>query len=521
MNKKTGARILVETLERLGVETIFGIPGIHNLNLYDELIESSLRHVTARNEAGAGFMADGYGRTTGRPGVALVITGPGLTNILTPMGEAFHDSVPMVVISSQLTRGDLRRGKGELHELQNSTIAASSVSKESRRIFDPAEIEETLLWAYRSARSGRPGPVHIEIPYDVLAESLDGSENERKVKALREALEQAKRPVILAGGGARFASPAVTSVANRYEVPVVTTVAGKGVLDERSPLSLGGRVHLPAVVEYVESSDLLILLGTQLSPTDLWQGELEPTGRVATINIDPHDHPSYSEPELTIRGEVGAVLESLLSEGSGRNASVDRKELAELRRAADLETPGVLGKAPEELERMRELLRAIRSALGEEGILFADMTTIAYAAVSEYPAYEPSTFLHPVGFGTLGYAVPGALGALAASAERNVCALTGDGGFQFTMQELGPLCETGLPSAVVIWNDDGYGEIRRTEEERHPGKRLAVDNRNPDFLALAEAYGIAGYRAESGEELGKLLTTVFQGTMPAILEVRP
>ncbi|MFP4300447.1 MAG: thiamine pyrophosphate-binding protein [Spirochaetaceae bacterium] len=521
MNKKTGARILVETLERLGVETIFGIPGIHNLHVYDELITSSLRHVTARNEAGAGFMADGYGRSSGRPGVALVITGPGLTNILTPMGEAFHDSVPMVVISSQLTRRDLRRGKGELHELKNSTIAASSVSKESRSVFDPEEIEGTLRGAYEKAMSGRPGPVHVEIPYDVLAETVDGSEKESKATALREALSQARRPVLLAGGGARFASSQVSSVAESYSIPVVTTVAGKGVLDERSPLSLGSRVHLPAVVEYLESADLLLLLGTQLSPTDLWQGELKPSGRVATINIDPHDHPSFSDPELTIREDVGTALAVLLSEGSGRGATTDLRELRKLRETADRELPAVLGRGAEEIEGMREVLRAIREALGEEGILFADMTTIAYAAVSEYSAYAPGTFFHPVGYGTLGYAVPAALGALAASADRKVCALAGDGGFQFTMQELGPLCEAERPSAVVIWNDGGYGEIRRTEEERHPGRRIAVDNRNPDFLQLAEAYGIAGHRAKTGRELQEQLNGVFKGTMPAILEVRP
>lgn len=527
MNKKTGARILVDTLERLGVETIFGIPGIHNLNVYDELITSKLRHVTARNEAGAGFMADGYGRTTGRPGVALVITGPGLTNIFTPMGEALHDSVPMVVISSQLKRSDMRRGKGELHELKNSTLAASSVSKESRTVFDPEEIDPMVRWAYERASSGRPGPVHLEIPYDVLAE-LVGNAGEEKQKALLSALTTAERPVILAGGGARFGSEELTTFAERARVPVVTTVAGKGVLDERSPLSLGGRAHLPAVVDYLESADLLLLLGTQLSPTDLWQGELHPRGRVATINLDPHDHPPFSDPALTIRRDVGGVLSALIAGMTGpateRSKTVRpglEEELEGLREEADRQTPEVIGKSAKELDRMREVLGGIRSALGEDGILFADMTTIAYAAVSEYVAYAPSTFLHPVGFGTLGYAVPGALGAVEAAEGRRICALTGDGGFQFTMQELGPLCEAKKPSAVVIWNDGGYGEIRRTEEERHPGKRIAVDNRNPDFVALAEAYGIVGARAESSTELEAQLTTAFEGTMPVLLEVRP
>jgi thiamine pyrophosphate-dependent acetolactate synthase large subunit-like protein len=174
----------------------------------------------------------------------------------------------------------------------------------------------------------------------------------------------------------------------------------------------------------------------------------------------------------------------------------------------------------ERLERMRGVLRGIRRALGEEGVLLADMTTIAYAAASEYPAYRPSTFLHPVGFGTLGYALPAALGVLEGGAER-VCALAGDGGFQFTMQELGPLCESGKPAAVVIWNDEGYGEIRRTEEERHPGKRIAVDNRNPDFIALAESYGMEAWRVKEPGSLEKRLNAAFEATMPTLLEVRP
>lgn len=518
---RTGARILVETLERLGVDTIFGIPGIHNLDIYDELLDSKLRHVTARNEAGAGFMADGYGRSTHRPGVALVITGPGLTNIFTPMGEALHDSVPLLVISTQLSRKAVRKGRGELHELRNSTIAASSVSKESRQVFDLSEIEPMVRWAYELSLRGRPGPVHLEIPYDVLREESEASAAPEAGELLLTALTEARQPVILAGGGAKSASGALTSLSEKLHIPVATTVGGKGVLDERSPLSIGGRVHLPSVVDYLESADLLLLLGTQLSSTDLWQGDLRPRGRVATVNIDPHDVPPFSDPELTIREDVGKLLSRLNREASPKEGGRELpRKIEELRKAADREAAEVLGMSDDRLEGMRGVLAAIRRALGEDGVLLADMTTIAYAAVSEFPAYTPGTFLHPVGFGTLGYAVPAALGVLEGGAQR-VCALAGDGGFQFTMQELGPLCEAGKASAVVIWNDDGYGEIRRTEEERHPGKRIAVDNRNPDFVALAEAYGMEGFRIREPLALEKRLNTAFEGSMPSLLEVRP
>ena len=517
---RTGARILVETLERLGVESIFGIPGIHNLDIYDELLDSKLRHVTARNEAGAGFMADGYARSTGRPGVALVITGPGLTNMFTPMGEALHDSVPLLVISSQLSRRDLRKGRGELHELRNSTIAASSVSKESRQVFDPTEIEAMVRWGYELCLRGRPGPVHIEVPYDVLRERVGESRSEEAEAALAEALLEAQRPVMLAGGGARGAFREITALAEEMEIPVATTVGGKGVLDERSPMSVGTRVHLPSVVEFLESADLLLLLGTQLSSTDFWQGELAPKGRVATVNLDPHDVPSFSDPALTIREEVGAALKRMRSYLKPRRSAESglAERIEKLRKRADREAPELLGMSEDRLQQLRAVLAAIRSALGEEGTLLADMTTIAYAAASEYPAYRPGTFLHPVGFGTLGYAVPAALGVLEGGASR-VCALTGDGGFQFTMQELGPLCEAERPAAVVIWNDGGYGEIRRTEEERHPGRRIAVDNRNPDFVALAGSYGIRAGRVTDPGELEERLRSAFLENGPTLLEV--
>ncbi len=544
-NDYSGARILVETLVELGAETIFGIPGIHNLSVYRALLDSPLRHVTSRNEAGAGFMADGFGRATGRPGVALVITGPGLTNIMTALGEAYRDAVPLVVISSQIPRTHLERNTGYLHDLKNSTITLSSVTKESRSVSTVEAIAETVRQAYALAQTGRPGPVHIEIPLDLLegpvsegaardAAPAGGLTTESREQLARAAriVRDGGRPLLLVGGGAASAGPEVLRLARLLDAPVVSTAAGKGVLDERDPLSLGGRLHLPVVRGLIEKADPLIVLGSELSPTDLWFDDLPVTGRVISMNAEPMDLYRTLRPTVGVTGRLETLLPGLIDAVAaapgerGAQEQGPRQETAgaavveeAIRRGTD-ELPGVLGQTPDRVARMREVLLSIRRALPEEGLLSIDMTTIAYVALSEFPAYRPRSFLHPVGFGTLGYALPAGIGAKIAEPRRPVVVVTGDGGFQFTMQELGVATQEGIALPVVVWDDDGYGEIRRTEDERHPGRRIGVDNRNPDFVALAGAYGIPGSRPTSPAEIERRVAAALKGSGPEIIQIR-
>lgn len=520
-NAYSGARILVETLVELGADTVFGIPGIHNLAVYQALLDSPLRHVTSRNEAGAGFMADGFGRSTGRPGVALVITGPGLTNIVTALGEAYRDAVPLLVISSQVPRTHLERNTGYLHDLENSTIMLSSVTKESRSVSRVETISETVRQAYALTQAGRPGPVHIEIPLDLL----EAAPSEPLAQAV-DLVREGGRPLLLAGGGAASAGPEILRLARLLDAPVVTTAAGKGVLDERDPLCLGGRLHLPAVRSLIEKADPLIVLGSELSPTDLWFDDLPVTGPVININSEPMDLYRALRPTVAIAGRVEELVPGLIdavggSPGPGGRPAPEGRSLVEdaIRRGID-ELPGVLGQTPARVARMREVLLAVRRALPEDGLLSIDMTTIAYVALSEFPAYRPMSFLHPVGFGTLGYALPAGIGAKIADPGRPVAVVTGDGGFQFTMQELGVAAQEGIAVALIIWDDDGYGEIRRTEDERHPGRRIAVDNRNPDFLALAEAYGIPGSSPTTPTEIERRVAAALEGAGPEIIQIR-
>ncbi len=544
-NTHNGAHILVETLAELGAQAVFGIPGIHNLAVYQALLDSPLRHVTSRNEAGAGFMADGFGRATGRPGVALVITGPGLTNIITALGEAYRDAVPLLVISSQVPRTHLNRNTGYLHDLKNSTTMLSSVTKESRSVSRVEMISETIRQAYALAQAGRPGPVHVEIPLDLLEEPLPGRPGEdaaapgglpadtreqraRAAKLVRDG----GRPLILVGGGAATAGPEILRLARLLDAPVVSTAAGKGIVDERDPLCIGGRLHLPAVRGLIESANPVVVLGSELSPTDLWFDELPVTGAVVNINAEPMDLYRTLRPTVGITGRVEELVPALIDAATAggerdpgptratRRAS-DGASLVEdaIRRGTD-ELPGVLGQTPERVARMREVLLAIRRALPDEGLLSIDMTTIAYVALSEFPAYRPRSFLHPVGFGTLGYALPAGIGAKIADPARPVAVVTGDGGFQFTMQELGVAAQEGIALPLIIWDDDGYGEIRRTEDERHPGRRIAVDNRNPDFLSLAKAYGIPGSSPKSPAEIERRVAAALEGSGPEIIRIR-
>ena len=547
----SGSQEVIRALERIGCDTVFGIPGIHNLDIYDELLGSGLTHITSRNEAGAAFMALGYGRATGRPGVALVITGPGLTNAATAVAEAYHDSVPMLLISSQLSRRHLERSRGELHELANSTTLASSFTKESRRVPSVDAIERYISEAASLAVSGRPGPVHVEIPLDLLAPGADEAEAQALEQAVSVLSKASGSCAIVAGGGATAAAGAVTELAERLGAPVVTTAAGKGVLDERHALSLGGRLHMKPLREYLAACEVVLAIGTGLSTTDLWWEPLEVAGTFINLNIEPGHLDIARVPDIALVGDCREVVPRLnealevagvardqsdratgvardqgdratgISRDQSDRATGNASAVSNLRRKCDEAAGEVYGLDESMLEAIRGMLSGIRAGLPEEALFVADMTTPAYAGISEFECYSPGSYLHPAGYGTLGYALPTAVGAVAAEPGRPVCCLSGDGGFQFTSQELVVAVEAGMSLPVVVFNDGGYGEIRRTEELRHPGKRIAVDVAGPDFVAFAEALGAKGVRIDAlAENVKREVQAALKAEGPTIIEVR-
>ncbi len=537
MVKRNGADLLVDTLEQLGVDILFGIPGIHNLDIYDSLLNSKIKHITAKHEQGAGYMADGYSRVTDKPGVCLVITGPGLTNIITPMGQAFGDSIPMIVISSQMPTSFIGQRTGFLHELNNPTYLTKSVTKESRTITQKEHIGHYLEEAYHLAVSGRPGPVHLEIPMDILQDTVESvpqlffknpayyqnwniEQQEEQILKSVKLLNKADQTVIITGGGSIAAADKVMQLSEKLGAPIVQTVAGKGSVSEKYPLCLGTRSHLPAVIEIVQRADAVVAVGTELAPTDLWEVPLALDGKLIQIDMDPANFNRNYRTDIPIRGDAAMVLDKIVSNLDEKDFDADarHKQVADAKVQGRCQLKSVTG-INDQMDYILEMLAAIREGTPEDAVVLADMTTPAYVALSEFPSYHPNTFLHPVGFGTLGWALPAAIGVKLADTHNKALVLVGDGGFQFTLQELAVIAEHNIALPIIIWNDSCFGEIKRNEKARHPGETIAVDHKNPDFIRIFASYGISGQRVTTAQELKQALKEAFSKENPMLIEV--
>lgn len=531
-----GADLVVKTLEELQIEKIFGIPGIHNLDVYDSLLSSDLEHVTARHEQGAGFMADGYARTNGKPGVCLVISGPGITNIITPMGQAMADSVPMVVISSQLPTSVLDQGTGFLHELKNSTYLTESVAKESKRVMHKDKIGSSIKEAYHLAMTGRPGPVHVEIPLDILQAHISKVESsimnnsisydpwedlnqDNKIESAANLLQEADKSIIIAGGGSSQSTEELKKLVEELEIPIVQTIAGKGVISEEHPLCLGASIKFDSIQKRIKNADCVLAVGTELAPTDLEGTELKIEGMLIQIDMDPGNFQRNFAADISLRGDAQRILSEVTDRLDFKENSNNQLKLEELGHSKE-ELVEHRGIDETELDFTLDMLNAIREAIPEGGILVTDMTAPAYVARSEYPAYSPRTFLHPVGYGTLGYALPAAAGAKFANPNKDVVALAGDGGFQFTMQELGVLLEHQFSLPIIIWNNGGFGEIRRNEELRHPNETIAVNHKNPNLEDLARSYEFSFSSVTNSSELKTVLEDALAKPKPEIIEIK-
>ena len=536
MKKITGGQAVVEALEFLNVGTIFGIPGVHNLAVYSALLDSAINHITVRHEQGAGFMADGYARTTGKVGVALVISGPGLTNILTAMGEAYHEAVPMLVISTNSPTRYLGGRTGMLHELSQSNTMVRSVAKESRRVPYPEAIAPYLIEAHQLALEGRPGPVHVEIPLDLLdseiafpahdairqittmLKSSYPVKTKQGVEQVVEILKNARHPLIIVGGGAWHSGNNLTQLAEMLAAPILLTPAAKGSIDDDHPLCLGVRHHFPAIRTYLENVDAVLAFGTELAE-DLYGNSFSTKGLVIRIDRDASVFERNLKGDICLMADADAAA-ALLKERIQVRSDQQKPAYQSVQEVKDKASRELSQIFPyRDLDYMLNMLKEIRTLLPKDAILAADSTRPAYVAFSEFPSYTPRSFLFPCGYGTLGMALPSAIGSKLAHPEQVVCVLTGDGGFQFTMAELGTACQENLNIPIIVFNDHGYGEIRLCEEARHPGRRIGVDLKNPEFELLAAAYDIPFYRISKNGDLRDALSASFTLQGPSLIEI--
>ncbi|MDW5376530.1 5-guanidino-2-oxopentanoate decarboxylase [Halomonas sp. HP20-15] len=522
----TCAELLIRLLrERYAVDTVFGIPGVHTVELYRGLEGQAIRHVTPRHEQGAGFMADGYARASGKPGVCLIITGPGMTNIATAMGQALADSVPMLVISSVNRRDTLGRGQGRLHELPSQQQTLSGVARFSHTLLDPSALPEVLARAFAVFSSARPGPVHIEIPIDLFAAPVTPPAQWAGARLYRPApdpaglaeaaawLREAERPLVLLGGGCVEAAEAARNLVERLDAPCATTINAKGLLGRDHPLDLGANTALPATRELAREADVILAVGTELGETDydvVFDDGFALTARLIRIDIDAEQLVRNQATALGLVGDAGRALELLLEHFPTPLIRDGSRRTRQTHEALALESDPTL--AP-----FVPLFATLREAL-PEAVLVGDSTAPVYAANHLVSQPAPRRFFNAsTGYGTLGYGLPAALGAALARPELPVVALVGDGGVMFTLSELATAVEERLPVVVLLWHNAGYEEIRRYMDA-HGVARLGVDLQAPDFQQLAGGFGCAASRVGSPYELATALANRPSGA-PYLIEI--
>ena len=519
---------IVGLLEAYGVDTVFGIPGVHNIEMYRALPRSPIRHVLTRHEQGAGFMADGYARATGKPGVCFTITGPGLTNIMTPMGQAWSDSVPMLVISTALDAADKAFGRGRLHEMRDQRGAAHCVAEPALAAGSARDVQDAIAAAFAGFAGRRPRPAYLEVPIDVLKSPAGPGWSPRAglraphaapddIARAAALLQKAIRPVMIVGGGARRLTASVAAIAERIGAVVFTTIAAKGVLPDAHRVHAGAVLPNPQSIAIVRQADVVLAVGTEISETDLWDQRVVVSGELIRIDIDPEVLARPYPASLPILADAGAALEAIAKaleggpdEARGRAAAEQVKRLRS----------ELAGDDDELRVKLRTALEAIRAALPEETIVATDMTQIAYAGNEIFPVDLPGRWLHPAGFGTLGYALPAAVGARAGCPDTPVAALIGDYGFQYTMAELGTAAELGQPLVVLMWNNESLGQIRdgMIMKGIQPN---AVNARNPDFQMLFRAYGCHAEKPASVDDIGPAITKALAGDRPSLIEMMP
>ncbi|WP_299976283.1 5-guanidino-2-oxopentanoate decarboxylase [uncultured Pseudoteredinibacter sp.] len=520
---QTGGVLLAKLMEAYGIDTAFGIPGTHTIELYRGLPQTNIRHVTPRHEQGAGFMADGYARVSGCPAACVTVSGPGALNIATAMGQALQDSVPMLVISADNNRHEKGLGEGRLHETTDLQRAMEQSSVWAHTVSRVDELPMILARAFSIFHSQRPGPVHLSMPLDVITADASHVEvqtwplpsrpaaNEASIKAAAELLNSAEKPVLALGGGAADAAELALALAEKLDAPTTLTHNAKGILPPEHPLLINSSPSYQAVRDLYQQADVILGIGTEFSETDydfFFDGGFALGGKLIRIDIDATQLCRNARPDIAIQADSTAAIKALLP------------ELDFTARAGAQRSKAVRAKlAPSVDENYQIFLDALYEALPEAAIL-GDSTQPAYFAAAQLQARSTRRFASAAtGYGTLGYALPAAFGAKLAKPELPVISLIGDGGLQFTINELSTAVEAQLPIAVVVWNNQRYEMIAQNFETAGM-QPIACDIHTPDFLAIASAYGCRAARAENPTQLIELLREHGEHNMPTVIEVR-
>jgi len=524
MAERKASDVFVECLEAEGVKHVFGIPGEETLDLNESLSRSSIEFVPVRHEQGGAYMADVYGRLTGHPGVCLGTLGPGALNLVTAVADAYLDRAPLVALTGQ---GDLERMHKESHQYIDLLRVMRPITKWNARVTDPAIIPEVVRKAFKVAEGEKPGATHIELPEDVMAAEVDEEPLPRRrpvvsEPAARELLRAAElirgavRPVALAGNGVvrANAAPALREFVRATGIPVAETFMGKGLLPPDSPKALGsvGLQSGDYDMAGFDEADVVLAIGYDLveqSP-ETWNPHRDK--RIICIDSEPAETDAYFMPEVELVGDIYHVLARLGEEcrhvpHQGGSAKLREVVLGRFEQAKDDDS------FPMQPPRA---LWEIRQALGREDILVSDVGLHKLWIGRMFPAYEPNTVLIANGLAGMGFAVPAAIAAKLVHPRRNVVTVNGDGGFLMNCQELETAVRLGTPIVNVIWENAQYGSIVWKQDKRF-GSHFGTDFSNPDFVKLAEGFGMPGWRCEAPDDFGAHLRHALTLDVPSLI----
>ena len=520
MPRMTGGEALARQLVREGVKIVFGLPGVQLYGALAGLRDERVRFITTRHEQATTYMADGYARAGGGFGTALVVPGPGLLNAAAGLSTAYAASSPVLMLCGQVPKRNIGRDVGVLHEVNDQMDAIAPVTKWRRRVLEVSDVPAAVRAAVRQLKTGRPRPVHLEFPPDVLEEEgeatlLPPAEIDRAaapeptIARAAQMLLAAQRPVIYAGGGAVTgdAHEALVAIAEHLQAGIATTAEGKGVVNDANDLSLGaGLWPKNPLRRWLDAADLILVVGSRLQVSGF-----QPTQQVIQVDVDPDEIGRSHGLTFGLVGDARLTLERLLERLRASAPRPSRKAEREALRAQMAALDTTQPNAP--------ILKSLRAGTPEDAIVIAGMTQIGYYSRPFWPVFRPRTYLNSSYSGNLGFEYPTALGAKVAQPDRPVVAICGDGGFMYNAQEMSTAVKYGINVVAVVFNDEAYGNVARDLDEAWGGAWEA-DFRNPDFMKLADAYGVAGLRTEKPTEVGDLVRRAIALNRPALIEVR-
>jgi acetolactate synthase-1/2/3 large subunit len=517
----TGGDAIVDSLLRHGVDTIFGLPGVQMYGLFDAFARNAnrLRVMNARHEQTTAYMALGYAQSTGKPSAFTVVPGPGVMNTMGALTTAWGVNAPVMCITGQVPSAQIGRGRGALHEMPDQLATLKTLLKFAERIEHPTEAPQVMARAFQAMTSGRPGPVAVEMPWDMFSATADVTPMDPlgpranpepdpdKIASLAKLVDAARAPMIWVGGGAVDAGPEILALAEKIGAPIVSFRMGKGVVDSRHKLSLNtvGGFEL-----WDRNTDLLIGIGTRLDvPLARWAPA--PAGlKTARIDIDPAEHR---------RQAVDVAIVADAAQGARALAAAVKAKTDPARQAAIAAAKVAQQAAIEKAEPLYSYMKVIRDLLPDDGIVVDEVTQLGYILWYGYPVHQPRRLISSGFSGTLGYGFPTALGVKVANPDRPVVSVAGDGGFLFGGSDLATARQFGINLVTVVVNNESYGNVLRDQQRLYEGRHSGSVLTNPDFQAYAKSFGIPSWKVESAVAFRGALKEALAADEPALIEV--